>query len=256
MGRLDEKIALITGAGSGVGRAIALAYAGEGADVIINDVRADREPESVAAAIEQTGRRSLVIRADISDRPAVNEMVGEVLEQFGRIDILVNNAGVLVYQPFLELEQQVWEQTVAVDQTGVFNCSQEVARHMVSRGGGGKIIIIGSISAEESSPAQVHYCAAKAAAAMLGQGMAYELAQYGVNVNVINPGWVETPLTTDYLGNSELRRQAEATIPAGRVAQPEDIAKVAVFLASEESAYMCGAQIRVDGGLIAGRGKV
>lgn len=256
MGRLADKVALITGAGSGVGRAIALAYAREGADVIINDIRPDGGPEEVAVGVRQAGRQGLVFRTDISKRPAVNQMVREAVAQLGRIDILVNCAGILTYKPFLEIEQELWDLTLAVDQTGVFNCSQEVARHMVARGGGGKIIIVASVSAEEASPAQTHYCAAKAAVAMLGQGMAYELGRYGINVNVINPGWVETPLTHDYLADPVLRKQAEATIPLGRVAQPEDIANLAVFLASDEAAYLTGALIRIDGGLISGRGKV
>ena len=255
MRRLTDKVALITGAGSGIGRGIAIAFAREGADVVINDIRTDEAPEQVVEEVRALGRRSTAIRADVSNRPAVNAMVHQVVEEFGSIDILVNNAGVNIYQPFLEIEQRVWDLTVGVDQTGVFNCSQEVARRMVAGGRGGKIILVASVSAEEASPTQTHYCAAKAAVLMLGKGMAYELAQHNINVNIINPGWVETPLTADYLGDPALRREVEATIPIGWVAQADDIARIAVFLASDEAAYLCGAQIRVDGGLIAGRGK-
>lgn len=255
MDRLKDKVALITGSGSGIGHSIALAFAREGANVVINDVRTDESPEQVAAEVRALGGQSKVIRADVANRSEVNTMVEQALAEFGRIDILVNNAGVNIYQPFLEIEQKVWDLTIAVDQTGVFNCSQEVARHMVARGGGGKIITIVSVSAEQAYKTQTHYCAAKAAVMMLGQGMAYELSQHGINVNTIGPGWVETPLTADYLGDPVLRQQVEATVPIGRVAQPEDIAKIAVFLASEEAAYLSGAYIRADGGLIAGRGK-
>ena len=253
--RLQDKIALITGAGSGIGRGIALAFAREGAHIAVNDVRVDSSPEQVADEIRALGQRAMVVRADVSQRPAVNEMVAQVLEQFGQIDILVNNAGVNIYQPFLEIEQSVWDLTVGVDQTGVFNCSQQVARHMVERGQGGKVIIIASVSAEEAYPTQTHYCAAKAAVLKLGEGMAFELSRYGINTNMIGPGWVETPLTSDYLSDAKLRQAVEATIPIGRVAQADDIARVAVFLASAESAYLSGAYIRTDGGLIAGRGK-
>ncbi|GAC1359514.1 MAG: 3-oxoacyl-ACP reductase FabG [Ktedonobacteraceae bacterium] len=256
MGRLDGHIALVTGAASGIGREIALAFAREGADIIVNDVRTDDQPVQVAAHIRELGRRALVIRADVSDRAAVDKMVEQGIADLGYISILVNNAGVNIYQPFLEIEQSVWDLTMAVDQTGVFNCSQQVARHMVARGRGGKIIILSSVSAEEAYKTQTHYCAAKAAVLKLGEGMAYELGQYGINVNMIGPGWVETPLTTDYLGDPQLRKAVENIIPLGRVAQTRDIARVAVFLASEEAEYLTGAYIRADGGLIAGRTKV
>jgi NAD(P)-dependent dehydrogenase (short-subunit alcohol dehydrogenase family) len=127
---------------------------------------------------------------------------------------------------------------------------------MVTRGGGGKIIIIASVSAQEAYNNQTHYCAAKAGVDMLAKGMAYELGKYCINVNVISPGWVDTPLTDDYLSDPNLRKRVEATIPIGRIARPEEIARVAVFLASSEADYLSGAHIRVDGGLIAGRGKV
>jgi NAD(P)-dependent dehydrogenase (short-subunit alcohol dehydrogenase family) len=254
MNRLQDKVAIVTGAASGIGRGIALAFAREGAHIAVNDVRQDERPEQVADEVRALERRALVVRADVSMRPAVNEMVARVLAEFGQIDILVNNAGVNIYQPFLEIEQRVWDLTIGVDQTGVFNCSQEVARHMLERRQG-KIIIIASVSAEEAYTTQTHYCAAKAAVVKLGEGMAFELSQYGINTNMIGPGWVETPLTSDYLGDSKLRRAVEATIPIGRVAQPEDIANIAVFLASSEADYLSGAYIRADGGLIAGRGK-
>ena len=256
MKRLQDKVALITGAGSGIGHNIALAFAKEGAHIAINDVREDESPERVAEEVRALGQQALVVRADVSNRAAVDAMVAQVIAEFGQIDILVNNAGVNIYQPFLEIEQKVWDLTVAVDQTGVFNCSQQVARHMVDRGQGGKIIIIASVSAETAYKTQTHYCAAKAAVLKLGEGMAFELSEYGINTNMIGPGWVETPLTEDYLGDPELRSAVEATIPAGRVAQVEDISRIALFLASDDADYLSGAYIRADGGMIAGRGKV
>ncbi len=256
MTRLQGKTALVTGAGSGIGRAIALAFAAEGADIVICDVRPDDAPEAVAEAVKSFGQRALVLRADVADRGAVDAMVRDALAVVGRIDILAACAGVNVYQPFLEIEQSVWELTIGVDQTGVFNCCQEVARHMAGRSGGGNMIVIASVSAEEAYRNQVHYCAAKAAVVKLVEGMAYELGSYGITVNAISPGWVETPFITDFLADPDLRRQVEATIPLGRIATPADIASVAVFLASPEAAYISGAHIRVDGALIAGRGKV
>lgn len=255
MGQLSGKVALVTGAGSGIGRGVALAFAGEGADLVVNDVRTDRGPDEVIEQIRQVGRRALLIRADVSDRRAVNAMVQTAVSELGRIDILVNNAGVNIYRPFLEISQEIWDVTVGVDQTGVFNCSQEVARHMVERRQGGKIIIVASVSAEAAYETQTHYCAAKAAVVKLGEGMAYELGPHAISVNMIGPGWVETPLTEDYLSDPELRRAVEATIPLGRVGRVDDIARAALFLASSQSDYLSGAYLRVDGGLIAGRVK-
>ncbi len=253
--KLRDQVALITGAGSGIGRAVALAFAAHGVDTIIADVRRDEGPEQVAELVRRRGRRALVVQVDVADRAAVDAMVREAVAKMGRIDILVTCAGVNVYQPFLEIEQRVWDLTIGVDQTGVFNCCQEVARHMAARGSGGKIIVLASVSAEDAFRNQSHYCAAKAAVIKLVEGMAYELGAYGITANAISPGWVETPFTADYLADPDLRRQVEATIPLGRVATPADIARVAVFLASPEAAYVSGAHLRVDGALIAGRGK-
>ena len=256
MTRLQGKTALVTGAGSGIGRAIALAFATAGADIVISDVRRDDGPEQVADAVRSFGRRALVVRADVMDRGAVDAMVRDAVASMGRIDILATCAGVNIYQPFLEIEQRVWDLTIGVDQTGVFNCCQEVARYMVARGGGGKLVVIASVSAEQAYRNQAHYCAAKAAVVKLVEGMAYELGVFGITANAISPGWVETPFTTDYLADPGLRKQVEATIPLGRVAAPADIASVAVFLASSDGDYVSGAHIRVDGALIAGRDKM
>ncbi len=249
------RVALVTGAGQGIGRAISLALARAGVDVAVNDVRADGRPEETAVLVEGLGRRALTALADVGDRAQVDAMVERVLEVFGRLDILVANAGVNIYQPFLEIEQRVWDLTIGADLTGVFNCGQAAARAMVAAGRGGRIVVITSVSAETSYATQTHYCAAKAGAQMLAQGMALELGPHGITVNSVGPGWVETELTADYLGDPALRRQVEGTIPLGRVAQPGDVASLVTFICSPEGSYLNGAHLRVDGGLIAGRTK-
>ncbi len=249
------QVALVTGAGQGIGRQIALALARAGADVAVNDVRADDRPEETAAMVAELGRRALVVRADVGDRAQVDAMVARILSEWGHLDILVANAGVNIYQPFLEIEQRVWGMTIAADLTGMFNCGQAAARAMVSGGRGGCIVVITSVSAETAYATQTHYCAAKAGAQMLVQGMALELGSRGITVNSVGPGWVETELTADYLGDPGLRRQVEGTIPIGRVAQPADVASAVTFLCSPAGNYLNGAHLRVDGGLIAGRTK-
>jgi NAD(P)-dependent dehydrogenase (short-subunit alcohol dehydrogenase family) len=253
---LAGQVALVTGAGQGIGRRIALALARAGATIVVNDVRADERPEQVAALVRQLGREARVVRADVGRRGEVDAMLEQVVAAYGAPDILVANAGVNIYQPFLEIEQRVWDLTIGTDLTGVFNCAQATARAMVAAGRGGRIVVITSVSAETAYATQTHYCAAKAGVQMLVQGMALELGPHHINVNSIGPGWVETELTADYLGEEELRRQVEATIPWGRVAQPEEVADAVLFLCSPAARYMTGAHLRLDGGLIAGRTKV
>jgi len=252
---LVGQVALVTGAGQEIGRHIALALARQSATVVVNDMRADGKSDETAEAIRRLERSALVVQADVSQRAQVDEMVERIFAAYGRLDILVANAGVNIYQPFLEIEQRVWDLTIGTDLTGVFNCAQAAARAMVARGQGGRIIVISSVSAETAYATQTHYCAAKAGVQMLAQGMALELAPHHINVNSVGPGWVETELTADYLGEPSVRRQVERTIPWGRVARPEEVAAVVVFLCSASANYMTGAHLRLDGGLIAGRTK-
>ncbi|HWP41732.1 MAG TPA: SDR family oxidoreductase, partial [Blastocatellia bacterium] len=190
---------------------------------------------------------------DVSDRKQVRKAVDEVLEAYGRIDILVNNAGFCTFTPFLDIDDGLWDQTMAVNLKGYFICGQEVARHMVKRGGGGKIINISSISAEVSGGEKVHYCVSKAGIKSLTLGMALELARYHINVNAIAPGVIDTNI----IKQERIQRLVEyerehSSIPWGRMGRGEDLAGAAVFLASGESEYITGATILVDGGLSAG----
>jgi NAD(P)-dependent dehydrogenase (short-subunit alcohol dehydrogenase family) len=247
--RLSGKSALITGAGHGIGRQIATTFAAEGAQIVAFDLDG---PALDRLAAEHSGSVAAV-RGDVSIRADIERAVSLALRVFGKLDIAVCDAGVNRYRPFLELDDETWHAHLNVDLTGVFLTAQLAAQAMLA-GAGGSIIVITSAGAEIPSRTQTHYCAAKAGARMLAQAMAYELSSSGVRINTIEPGWVETRLTADYLGDPALRTEVEATIPLRRVAKPEDVAQVALFLA-DGSRAVSGMHLLMDGGLTVGRDK-
>jgi glucose 1-dehydrogenase len=249
--RLKDRVALVTGANSGFGRAIALGFAREGADVAINYLVNPQAAEEVVREIEAMGRRATAVQADISDRSQVEAMVSGVLESFGRIDVLVNNAGLTIRMPFLELTEEAWDQVLDVDLKGPFLVSQAVARHMAGRGGGA-IVNISSMSAQVAQPGITHYQAAKAGVTMLTRGMAFELGQYGIRVNAIEPGTIPTDFNRARLSAPEAQAELLGKIPLGRMGEPRDLVGAAVYLASEESSFTTGAVIRIDGGMTLG----
>lgn len=275
---LNGKIAIVTGAGGrhGIGRAIATRLASEGANVVVTDVpqsletiRAEDRQQgweglnSVAAEIEAMGRESLALFSDVSDSDQVDDMIGQTLARFGRIDILVNNAGsrpgkdrVLV----VELEEEAFDEVMRVNVRGTYLVSRAVARHMTARGGGGKIINISSGAGKRGIARYAAYCASKFAIVGFTQAMAQEMAQHRVNVNAICPGLVDTE-RVDYIA-AALAPEGESSeeyragmiadravrVPMGRVAQGDDIARMAAFLSSAESDYVTGLSISVSGG--------
>lgn len=251
MQRLKNKIALITGAARGIGRGIALCMAEEGADVVLNDLPPGMpevvDVRSTAAEIETLGRRALVVYGDVASRDAVERMVATAVEQFGRIDIVVANAAFSIREPVVEAQWEHVLRTIEVTQFGVFHTCQAAARHMVARGGPGKIIIIGSILSQIPLPTSAAYNMAKAAVNQFAPTLAAELAPYRINVNVINPGYIDTPGERKFATEEELQRAAQQ-IPWGRLGTPRDIGRVAVFLASDDADYMTGSALCVDGG--------
>ena len=279
---LNGKVAIVTGAGGrhGIGRAIATRLAREGADVVVTDVtqsldaiRTEDRLEgweglpSVVKEIEAEGRRSLGIFSDVSDSAQVDDMVGQVLERFGKIDILVNNAGSRPGRdrvPVVELEEDAFDEVMRVNVRGTYLCSRAVSRHMVERhsngNGGGKIITISSGAGKRGIARYAVYCASKFALVGFTQALAQEMAAYRVNVNAICPGLVDTE-RVDFIaaalaaeGESAEEHRAvmvqerSTRVPMGRIAQGDDIAKMAAFLASAESDYMTGLSISVSGG--------
>jgi glucose 1-dehydrogenase len=245
--RLQNKVAIVTGAGSGNGRSIALRFAEEGADIVVADVVVDGA-QATAAAVQALGRRALASQTDVSQREAVEVMVSGALAEFGRVDILVNNAGIGGRVKFLELTDEVWDRMMAINLKGPFLCAQAVARVMVQQGRGGKIINIGSIESSVPLPNQVHYATAKGGVLMLTRALALDLAAYGIRVNAIGPGIIETAMTAPTLARANRRQEWETAVPLGRVGQPLDVANAALFLASDESDYITGTILYVDGG--------
>lgn len=275
---LNGKVALITGAGGrhGIGRAIATRLAHEGADIIVTDVeqsleaiRAEDRREgwegltSVVSEIEQMGRKALGLFSDVSDSTQVQQMIDQTLEEFGRIDILVNNAGSRPGKdrvPVVELEEEAFDEVMRVNVRGTYLCSQAVARHMIGRGGFGKIIIISSGAGKKGIARYAAYCASKFALIGFTQSLAHELAPFNVNVNAICPGLVDSErvdfiaaaLVPEGQSAEEHRalmvRERNTRVPLGRIAVGDDIAKTAAFLSSSESDYLTGLSISVSGG--------
>lgn len=195
---LAGKVVLVTGAGRGIGRAIALAFAGQGATVVVNDLEREGASGTAAACRELGAAAAEAAPADVGDREAAEGLVAGVVDRHGRLDVLVANAGINPVSPFLDLSQDVWERIQRVNMWGLFHCGQPAARHMVERGGGA-IVVIGSPACNETYAEQTHYAAAKAGLQMLAWGLAWELGPLGVRTNVVHPGWIETELNREYL---------------------------------------------------------
>ncbi len=246
-GRLAGRIALVTGASSGIGEAIALGFAREGADVIVHYRTRKAEAEEIAGEIRGMGRRAHVVQADIADAAQVARMMEEATA-LGPLSTVVCNAGAHRRVPFLEIDEAMWDWVLDTDLKGPFLVGQAAARQMARSGVGGSIIATSSVSAHSAQPELVHYQAAKAGVAMLVRGMALELAPHGIRVNAIAPGLVETNLTTRIFRTPDVLAARVGRIPLGRAGQPEDMVGAAVFLASDESAWMTGTTITVDGG--------
>jgi NAD(P)-dependent dehydrogenase (short-subunit alcohol dehydrogenase family) len=246
--RLKDKVSLVTGASRGIGRSIALALAREGATVALNCSASVRAAREVAKEIQGLGQQAMVIRADVASKTEVEAMVKRVIDEFGKIDILVNNAGMSVVGASGELEEIRWRRGIDVMLTGVFFCSQAVGREMIKQGGG-KIINIASVNGIVAFPERVCYSCAKAGVIQLTKVLGCEWARYNINVNAIAPGYVKTSLVEELAGKGTLDVAELATrTPLGRLAEPEEIAAAVIFLASEESKYIEGQTVVIDGG--------
>lgn len=257
--RLAGRVALITGAARGIGSGIALCMAREGADVAVLDRANEDSAAQVVQQIQSLGRRAVFIKTDVTDRKALAEAFSKVADDFGRIDIAVANAGLSVRQSVVDAKWEDVERTLGVTQFGVFHTCQMAAQHMLKQGprnddtrNGGKIIVTSSIHEEWPVPDSAAYNMAKAAVNHLVRTMSVELAKHRINVNVINPGWIDTPGERAFFSEAEIQ-EGGRKLPWGRIGTIEDIGKAAVFLASDDADYITGSMLRVDGGMFMAR---
>ena len=248
--RFENKVAVVTGSSSGIGEAIALAFAAEGAAVVVNYSRHGDAAQKVLQKIEDAGGKGLVIGADVSDPKEVEAMIHQSVGAFGRLDIMVNNAGMERKMPFLETPFEVWQETIAVNLTGAWLGCQAAAKQMVAQGDHGRIINVSSVHEDLAMPTNSPYCATKGGVRMLMRTLAVELAPHDITVNNIAPGAIETPMDAPLEQNPDEMKELLSEIPLGRMGKPEEVANLALFLASDDSSYVTGGTLFVDGGMI------
>ena len=239
------KIALVTGSGRGIGKAIAQKLSEIGATIVINDV--SDSAELTAQEIRASGKASLFIKGSVSSSQEVNSMMEKIISTFGRIDILVNNAGITRDQLTLRMTDEEWDAVMAVNLKGVFLCTRAALKYMMKQRGG-RIINISSISGITGNPGQVNYCAAKAGIIGITKTVSKEMASRGITVNAIAPGFIETDMTQKL--SDKLKEEFSRRIPAGYFGTPRDVAEAVAFLTSDEARYITGQVLCVDGGLV------
>jgi glucose 1-dehydrogenase len=254
--RLENKVAVVTGSSSGIGAAIALAFAAEGAAVVVNYSRHEDPAQKVLDEIVEAGGKGVVVGADVSDPKEVEAMVQQAVTAFGRLDIMVNNAGMEHKMPFLETPFEVWQETIAVNLTGAWLGCQAAAKQMVAQGDPGRIINVSSVHEDLAMPTNSPYCATKGGVRMLMRTLAVELAPHEITVNNIAPGAIDTPMDAPLKQDPDLMKELLSEVPLGRMGKPEDVANMALFLASEASSYVTGSTLFVDGGMIRQGGKL
>ncbi len=248
--RLQNKVAIVTGSATGIGKAIAIKMAGEGAAVVIDYVGKPDNAGLVVQQIESNGGKALAVDADVSKMDQVQHLVQQSVEKFGRLDIMVNNAGIEEKHPFLETSLDLWNKVIAVNLTGPWIGSQVAAQQMVKQGGGGRIINISSVHEDMPMPTNAPYCAAKGGLRMLMRTIAVELAEHKITVNNIGPGAIDTPMDAPLKEHPEMMKQLLSEIPLGRMGQPDEVAELAIYLASEAAAYVTGSTYFIDGGML------
>jgi glucose 1-dehydrogenase len=247
--KLKGKVALVTGASSGIGQAIAQRFAADGAHVAVNYLPRGSNEEDARAVADSLAAPGMAVGADVTQRAEVERMMSEVLEKFGRLDIAVCNAGIEIKRPFLEATDEEWNKVISVNLYGAFVVSQTAARQMVRQGEGGRLIYTSSVHEDIPFPGYTSYCASKGGVRMLMRNLALELAPYRISVNNIAPGAIATPINQSVLDDPKAKEEALSEIPWGRFGRPEEVAAVAAFLASDDAEYVTGSTYYIDGGL-------
>lgn len=253
---LDGQKALVTGASSGIGRAIALALGGAGADVVVNYITGEDRAEAVVEAISANGGRAYAAAADVSREDEVRAMFDQMIERFGTIDILINNAGLQRDAPFRDMTLAQWNAVIGVNLTGQFLCAREAIREFLRRGvvaatscAAGKIICVSSVHQVIPWSGHANYAASKGGVMLMMQSLAQEMAPHRIRVNGIAPGAVRTPINAEAWQTAEAYQRLMTLVPYGRIGEPEDIGRAAVWLASDDADYVVGSTLFVDGGM-------
>ncbi len=247
--KLEGKVALITGSSQGIGRGIALRFAQEGADVIINYRSNEDEAKKALAEVEATGRKGAIVKADLGVVSDIKNLVATAIQQFGKLDILVNNAGIEKNASFWEVTEEDYDKVLNVNLKGVFFATQEFVKHLLDTKRPGKVINTSSVHEDLPFPHFTSYCAAKGGLKMMMRNLSIELAPFGITVNNIAPGAILTPINTALLNDKAKLEALLKQIPLGRLGKPEDVAGLAAFLASADADYITGATYVIDGGL-------
>lgn len=248
--RLKDQVATVTGAAAGIGLACAKRFAAEGAKVVLADVAVEKG-EQAAEDIQAAGGDAIFVKCDVGDKRETEALVGSAVAAFGRLDCLIANAGIVHAAAFLDLDEADFDRVIRVNLKGVFLTGQAAARQMVKQGGGGTIINMSSVNAVMAIPAITSYVVAKGGVNQLTKVMSLALAEQGIRVNGIGPGSIATEMAQAVLSDPEKRRGAMCRTPMGRFGEPDEVAKIAVFLASDDSSYLTGQTIYPDGGRLA-----
>jgi NAD(P)-dependent dehydrogenase (short-subunit alcohol dehydrogenase family) len=246
--RLENKVSIVTGGGQGIGKAVSLALAKEGSDVLVADI-VPQKAKQVCGDIQGMGRKSIFVELDVSKQGQVEGMVKSAIGSFGRIDILANVAGIIKKAAIQDLSEQDWDEVIDVNLKGTFLCSQAVGREMIQRGGG-SIVNIASMAGHMPELRGGAYSVSKAGVISLTKMMAIDWAKYQIRVNAVSPGTIRTPMTDNHYDTADLREKRAKTIPLNRFGEPEEVANCVVFLASDESSFVTGHSLVVDGGTL------
>jgi len=250
---LKDRIVIVTGARRGMGKSHASVLAKAGAKVVVSDI-SEEDCQKVVEEIKKEKGEALAVKCDVSKKEEVDNLVKKTIERFGRVDILVNNAGICQFKPFLELTEEEWSRTLNINLKGYFLCAQAVAKEMVKQKSG-RIINIASVASGQvgiGMATLAHYCASKGGIIAMTEALAVELAPFGIRVNAVAPGMIETPMIDPMKKDPKMMEAMLARVPMHRVGNPEEVSNLVLFLASDASSYITGSTVIIDGGWLAG----